>query len=178
MHKSLHFCLLLLFSQLRWIKHHVEAANVDVFKTGQCTIAALLCCDWCSSFKIQNISPCREWNVGGVCSVSRAHCHTHHDHQNKRHKKLSGVVLCFTSYDLLSSCPMFQLGTDFCWGLAATVSNRQLNIYIPLSSSKQTPFEGSVVQAVKLLYLCACLHNFYNIFTLNQCKFYLNHDLA
>lgn len=132
-----------------------------------------------SSDKIQNITVHIENGVvGGVCPVSRAHCHTHHYHQNKRHKKLSGMFLCFTSYNLLSSCPMFQLGTDFCWGLAATVSNRQLNIYIPLSSSKQTPFEGSVVQAVKLLYLCACLHNFNNIFTLNQCKFYLNHDLA
>lgn len=73
---------------------------------------------------------------------------------------------------------MFQLGSDFCWGLAAAVANRQLNIYILLSSGKQTPFWGSAVWAVKSFYLCACLHNTFNIFALNRCKFYLNHDPA
>lgn len=73
---------------------------------------------------------------------------------------------------------MFQLGSGSCWGLAAAVANRQLNIYILLSSGKQTPFWGSAVRAVKSFHLCTCLHNSYDIFVLNECKFYLNHDPA
>lgn len=73
---------------------------------------------------------------------------------------------------------MFRLGSNSCWGLAAAMANRQLNIYILLSSSKQTPFRGLAVWAVKSFYLCACLHNSNNIFMVNECKFYLNHDIA
>ncbi len=73
---------------------------------------------------------------------------------------------------------MFQLGSDSCWGLAADMANRQLNIYVLLSSGKQTLFWGSPVWAVKSFYLCACLHNFHNSLMLNACKFCLNHDLA
>lgn len=101
--------------------------------------------------------------------------------QNKRHKqKALWYISVFKFLWLIIQLPsnMVQLGSDFSWGLAAAMSNRQLNIYIPLSSSKQTPFKGSAAWAVKLFYLCACLHNFYNIFMLNECKFYLNHDLA
>lgn len=73
---------------------------------------------------------------------------------------------------------MFQLGSDSCWGLAADMANRQLNIYVLPSSGKQTPFWGSAAWAVKSFYLCGCLHNSNNSFMLNACKFKLNHDLS
>lgn len=101
--------------------------------------------------------------------------------QNKRRKQQALwyiSVFQFLWFIIQLPSNMFQLGSNFCWGLAAAVANRQLNIYILLSSSKQTPFWGSAVWAVKWLSLCTCLHNFYNIFTVNECKFYLNHDLA
>lgn len=101
--------------------------------------------------------------------------------QNKRRKQLAlQYISVFEFLWFIIQLPpnMFQLGSDFCWGLAAAVANRQSNIYILLSSGKQTPFWGSAVWAVKSLYLCTCLHNSYDIFMVNQCKFHLNRDPA
>lgn len=63
--------------------------------------------------------------------------------QNKRHKQQAlWYISVFEFLWFIIQLPsnMFQLGSDFCWGLTAAVANRQLNIYILLSSSKQTPF--------------------------------------
>lgn len=100
--------------------------------------------------------------------------------QNKRHKQNAlWYISVFEVLWFIIQLPfeMVQLGSNFCWGLAAAVSNRQLNIYILLRSSKQTLFWGSAVWAVKLFYLCTCLHYLY-IFMLNECKFCLNHGPA
>lgn len=149
------------------------------------TINALLCHEWCSSFISRGFrarTSTRSFEVlGGFRPVSRARCHGHHRSRTKGvNSELFGIFLCLSSLWFIIQLPsnMFQLGSDFCWGLAAAVANRQLNIYILLSSGKQTLFWGSAVWAVKSLYLCACLHNFYNIFMPNECKFYLNHDPA
>lgn len=101
--------------------------------------------------------------------------------QNKRRKQPAlWYISVFEFLWFIIQLPsnMFRLGSNFCWGLAAAMANRQLNIYILLRSSKQNSFKGSAVWAVKLLYLCSCLHNSNNIFMVNECKFYLNHDLA
>lgn len=127
------------------------------------------------------VSPYRAWSSLWVWSRLTSPLSQPSSLQNKRHKQQAlWYISVFEFLWFIIQLPsnMFQLGSDFCWGLAAAVANRQLNIYILLSSSKQTPFWGSAVWAVKSLYLCACLHNSYNIFMVNECKFYLNHDLA
>lgn len=126
-------------------------------------------------------SPYRAWSSWWVLSRLTSPLSQPSSLQNKRHKQQAlWYISVFEFLWFIIQLPsnMFQLGSDFCWGLAAAVANRQLNIYILLSSGKQTPFWGSAVWAVKTLYLCACLHNSYNIFMLNECKFYLNRDLA
>lgn len=99
---------------------------------------------------------------------------------NKRRERqtLWYISVWFVWFIIQLPSNMFQLGSNFFLGLAAAVAKRQLNIYILLSSGKQTGLRGSAAWAVKLFYLCACLHNFNNIFTVNECIFYPNHDLA
>lgn len=115
----------------------------------------------------EHCSPHRAWSCWWVfVPTHEPCCRNHHSSRTKGiNRKLDGIFLFeFLWFIIQLPSSTVQLGSDSCWGLAAAVSNRQLNIYIPLSSSKQTPFWGSAVWALKLFLLCACLHKFYNIF--------------
>lgn len=168
-----------------WISF--TTANVDDFKnTTLSSLQYKLCCAMSGALLSSGLprsthSPYRAWSSWWVLSRLTSPLSQPSSLQNKRRKQPAlWYISVFESLWFIIQLPsnMFQLGSDFCWGLAAAVANRQLNIYILLSSGKQTPFWGSAVRAVKSLYLCACLHNFYNIFMVNECKFYFNHDPA
>lgn len=145
-------------------------------KTAQASLEALFCREWCSPFIWQLSERCHprpEWSYWWVLSGLTA---AHRCPRTKGiNRELFGIFLYFTSCDLWSSCPPSQLGSDFCWGLAAAVSNRPLNIYMPLSSNLLLRVSG-VRRWVDSL--CAPLHNLCNIFTLNNANCASVHGLA
>jgi len=153
--------------------------NLRSLHTLHSTINALLCNGWRSSFI--SLAPYRAWCSWWIWSCLTSTLSQPSSLQNKRRKQPTlWYISVFQSLWFIIQLPsnMFQLGSDFCRGLAAAAANRELNIYILLSSGKQTPFWGSAVRAVKLCYLCACWRNSYNIFMVNECKFYFDRDLA